>query len=107
MPLRGDETLLATLLRNLIDNALRYGGTKVVVRVAPDRIVVEDDGPGVAPAVLARLGDRFHRPAGQTQAGSGLGLSIVQRIAQLHGLAVHYANRGDTSGLRVELLRSA
>ena len=107
MPLRGDETLLASLLRNLIDNALRYGGTKVVVRVAPDRIVVEDDGPGVAPAVLARLGDRFHRPAGQTQAGSGLGLSIVQRIAQLHGLAVHYANRGDTSGLRVELLRSA
>ncbi len=106
MPLRGDEALLATLLRNLIDNALRYGGKKVHVRVAPDRITVEDDGPGVAPAQLARLGDRFYRPPGQAQAGSGLGLSIVKRIADLHGLAVRYASRSDGSGLRVELVRS-
>ena len=107
MPLRGDEALLATLLRNLIDNALRYGGKKVNVRVAPDCVCVEDDGPGVAPALFARLGDRFHRPPGQVQAGSGLGLSIVKRIAELHGLAVHYASRGDGTGWRVEVLRSA
>ena len=107
MPLRGDATLLATLLRNLVDNALRYGGTKVDVRVAPDRIVVEDNGPGVPATLLPRLGDRFHRPPGQVQAGSGLGLSIVRRIAELHGLTVRYANRSDGAGLRVELIRPA
>jgi two-component system sensor histidine kinase QseC len=107
LPLRGDEALLATLLRNLIDNALRYGGKHVHLRMAPDHIVVEDDGPGVAADLLGRLGDRFHRPPGQAQDGSGLGLSIVERIAGLHGLAVRYANRTDRSGLRVELARAS
>jgi two-component system sensor histidine kinase QseC len=77
------------------------------VRLGPRHIEFEDRGRGVAPELLPRLGDRFHRPPGQTEAGSGLGLSIVKRIAQLHGLEVRFANRTDTTGLRVEVRRSA
>jgi two-component system sensor histidine kinase QseC len=109
LPLHGDAALLATLVRNLLDNALRYGahGATVHVRLGPRHIEFEDRGRGVAPELLPRLGDRFHRPPGQTEAGSGLGLSIVKRIAQLHGLEVRFANRTDTTGLRVEVRRSA
>ncbi len=106
LPLLGDELLLATLLRNLIDNALRYSPvrTHVHVRFTPQSIVIEDEGPGIAPREMPRLGDRFYRPAGQTEGGSGLGISIVKRIAALHGLRVVFENRvaGDRiAGLRV------
>jgi len=112
LPLLGDEALLTTLLRNLIDNALRYSpfGTHVHVFFEPDRIVVEDQGKGVSPEQLARLGDRFHRVSGQGETGSGLGLSIVRRIAALHGLEVRFGNgagTGGATGLRVELRRRA
>jgi two-component system sensor histidine kinase QseC len=113
LPLLGDETLLSTLLRNLIDNALRYSplGSHVHVFFEPDRIVVEDQGAGVPVEQIARLGDRFHRAAGQNESGSGLGLSIVRRIAALHGLEVRFGNRRGTSdapaGLRVEVRRRA
>ena len=100
MPLAGDEALLALMLRNVVDNALRYGGRRVVVRLAPDALTIDDDGPGVAPEVLARLGDRFYRPPGQTMPGSGLGVSIVKRVAELHALAVHF-ERSAAGGLRV------
>ncbi len=51
-----------------------------------------DNGPGVTPEALARIGERFYRPPGQTATGSGLGLSIVQRIAKLHGMNVEFGN---------------
>jgi two-component system sensor histidine kinase QseC len=107
LPLAGDESLLATLLRNLVDNALRYSPprSQVAVQFTTDSLVVEDRGPGLAEAHMARLGDRFYRPAGQAQSGSGLGLSIVQRVAELHGLAVRFANRDDGPGLRVTIRR--
>jgi two-component system sensor histidine kinase QseC len=107
LPLTGDESLLATLLRNLVDNALRYSPprSQVAVQFTTDSLVVEDRGPGLAEAHMARLGDRFYRPAGQAQSGSGLGLSIVQRVAELHGLAVRFANRDDGPGLRVTIRR--
>lgn len=104
LPLAGDEALLTLLVRNLVDNALRYGGRRVVVRLAPDALVVEDDGPGVTDEVLARLGDRFFRPPGQAAPGSGLGLSIVRRVAHLHGLSVRFDHRdAPARGLRVTL----
>jgi two-component system sensor histidine kinase QseC len=108
LPLLGDEALLTTLLRNLIDNALRYTpeGSHVQVLFDTDHVAVEDEGPGVPPQDLARLGDRFHRGEHRGASGSGLGLSIVRRIAALHGLDVAFANRtGGTGGLRVELRR--
>jgi two-component system sensor histidine kinase QseC len=108
LPITGDEGLLATLLRNLVDNAARYSppGSLVTVRFTPAALVVEDSGPGLADEQLARLGDRFYRAPGQSQSGSGLGISIVQRVAELHGLAVRFGNRGDRSGLRVSVARS-
>lgn len=118
MPLAGNEALLATLLRNLLDNALRHGHcddrartvSRVTVRIDDATLTVEDDGPGVAPEVLQRLGDRFYRPTpgpGPRASGSGLGLSIVKRIARLHGLAVDLRSPppGQAQGLQVTLRR--
>lgn len=109
LPVEGSEPLLATLLRNLLDNALRYSppGARVRVRFSANALSVQDDGPGMAPAMLRRAGDRFYRPAGQTSAGSGLGLSIVRRIAELHGLTMTIASPppGAAHGVIVELHR--
>lgn len=96
-PLPGQSLLLSLLVRNLVDNAVRYtpaGGT-VSVTLGSQQLQVEDNGPGVTVEHLARLGERFYRPPGQEQIGSGLGLSIVQRIASLHGLRVSFANRAE------------
>ncbi|WP_373973698.1 ATP-binding protein [Chitinibacter sp. SCUT-21] len=91
----GHALLLQLLLRNLLDNARRYAGEQAMIGVAVvgERIVVFDDGPGVSEETLARLGERFYRPAGQKELGAGLGLSIVLRIAQLHLATVEFANR--------------
>lgn len=88
LPLAGDPNLLGLMLRNLLDNAIRYSpaGAMVTMDFRADAIVVCDEGPGVAPEVLARLGDRFFRGGGQREQGHGLGISIAQRVARLHGL---------------------
>lgn len=99
--------LLESALRNLIDNALRYGapGGRVEVgamAVGPTlRIAVRDDGPGVADADRARLTERFFRVLGTGRPGSGLGLSIVARIAALHGAALRFEQGLDGRGLGV------
>jgi len=101
--------LAQVLLRNLIDNALRYSPDGAVVRVSvrrrPDErggcLVVEDSGAGLAPDELARLGERFFRVVGSRQPGSGLGWSIVRRLVRLFKLDV-MVDRSDTlGGLRV------
>ena len=113
MPVVGDEALLALMLRNLVDNALRYSpaGSDVLIRFEADHVVIEDRGPGLGPAMGERLGDRFFRSPGQSQPGSGLGVSIAMRVAALHDLELTFANRtGDdpaAQGLRVTLRRVA
>lgn len=104
VPVAGDEALLGVLVRNLVDNALRYSppGRPVQARVHADAdgaawLVVEDGGPGLEAADLARLGERFFRLPGQDQPGSGLGWSIVRRIAAAHGATVT-AGRSDALG---------
>lgn len=96
----GDPTLLGTMLRNLMDNALRYSpaGSTVTLAFEPDRIVVADRGPGVQPDQLARLGSRFFRGGSQHEQGTGLGISIARRIAELHGLSIDLANRPASEG---------
>lgn len=93
--LYGDETLIEILLSNLIDNAIRYcpEGSHIWLEIGRSAIRVYDDGMGVDEAHLSRLSERFFRPSGQAQSGSGLGLSIVLRICQLHGLQANFANR--------------
>ncbi|MEN7531678.1 ATP-binding protein [Cupriavidus sp. DL-D2] len=96
----GDPVLLGTMLRNLLDNALRYSpaGSVVTLAFGTDHIEVADHGPGVAPEHLERLGSRFFRAAGQQEQGSGLGISIARRVAYLHGLTVELSNRPAAAG---------
>jgi two-component system sensor histidine kinase QseC len=103
--------LAQVLLRNLVDNALRYSPDGAVVRVTVGgpsgghgaTLVVEDSGPGLPPEALARLGERFYRVLGTGQAGSGLGWSIVQRLARLYGIHVGVERSPALGGLRVGL----
>lgn len=95
LPILINPILFKLLIRNLLDNAIRYcpEGSLVEIQLDTNAISVVDNGLGVEPQQLARLSERFYRPAGQSQLGSGLGLSIVNRIAELHGLSVTFANR--------------
>ena len=109
VPVPMNAPLTAVLLRNLMDNALRYGpeGGRVAVQVTPAaasegaRLVVEDAGPGLSDADRERLGERFFRVLGSGQSGSGLGWSIVRRLARLHGLDVALDRSPTLGGLRV------
>lgn len=109
MPLMGDEHLLTVLLRNLLDNAIRYApsGTHVVLRFTQETIEIVNDGPPLSSEQLLRLGERFYRPDGQQEGGSGLGISIVRRVAELHGLELMFGTASDGRGVRVQLRFSA
>ncbi len=88
----GHQLLLQLLVRNLLENAIRYcpPGSQVDVVLSARGFSVQDNGPGVSAEALARIGERFYRPPGQEETGSGLGLSIVRRIAALHQMKVHF-----------------
>ena len=100
----GQQLLLSLLVRNLLDNAVRYSPRGSVVEVTLDThsFTVRDTGPGIAPEALARTGERFYRPPGQDQTGSGQGLSIVKRIATLHRMQVSLRN-GQVGGFEVRI----
>ncbi len=102
--INGHPLLLGLLVRNLLDNALRYSpaGSAIEIQLNARAIIIDDNGPGVSAEQLARLGERFWRPPGQAQTGSGLGLSIVKNIAQLHGIRVLFSQSA-SGGLRVTL----
>lgn len=105
----GDPALLEVLIRNLTDNALVHGGAGVHIThtiVSGDQTIelaVADDGPGVPPDVRAQLGRRFFRAQGGERDGSGLGLSIVARIVELHGASIRYDSGSDGRGLVVRI----
>ena len=103
-PRRAQPLLLALLVRYLLDNAIRYSprGSTVKITLTATHFSVEDNGPGVSPEYLKRIGERFFRPPGQEKTGSGLGLSIVQRIATLHGMTASFSD-GESGGFRVEV----
>jgi len=110
---RGDADDLRTLLRNLVDNAVRYTGAggRVDVSVEEEeeeaggaraaRLTVSDDGPGIPPEERERVFDRFHRRAVPAPPGSGLGLSIVKSIADAHGATLTLASGASGKGLSV------
>jgi len=102
----GDADALATLLANLVDNAIRYtqegGRIDVLVEAHPvPRLTVRDDGPGVAPSERGRLFERFVRGSGAASPGSGLGLAIVARVAARHGATAALADGIGGKGLGV------
>jgi len=97
----GQADALMILMRNLVDNAVKYtppGGT-VDVAVRGASIVVEDSGPGIAPEERERVFDRFYRIAGSEAAGSGLGLAIVKAIAERHGATLNLGQSERLGGL--------
>jgi len=106
-PVAGDETLIGVLVRNLIDNALRYSpnNAQVVVSVAIESgqavLRVQDSGAGMTEPEIARLGERFYRVLGSDQPGSGLGWSIVKRIATVFGAQVQVSRSERLGGLAV------
>jgi len=103
----GVPAWLGVLLRNLVDNALRYSpdGARVRVRVELQQaqivLQVEDSGPGLPAEVQSHLGERFYRPPGQSQSGSGLGWSIVRRIVQASGAQAQVGASVELGGLAV------
>lgn len=106
---RGNGELLRVALRNLVDNAVRYSpdGGQVLIAVAPAedrcRITVTDRGCGMSAEDLHRVGQRFYRVPGHSAPGSGLGLSIVRRIAELHGGSLALHGNPDGRGLSAVL----
>ena len=97
----GDPILLAQALSNLIDNALKYapenGAIEVAVRQRPDaavEIAVADNGPGISESEKAKVFERFYRgDASRGTPGVGLGLSLVQAVAKLHGSVLELSDR--------------
>ena len=106
---RGNPDDLRILLNNLVDNAIRYAGPHArvdVVAVTEDgapTLRVCDTGPGIAEEDRERIGERFYRGKGHAATGSGLGLSIVRRIAEQHRAAVALDRGPDGLGLQVRV----
>jgi signal transduction histidine kinase len=102
----GDAEALRILVRNLVDNAVRYspskGSVNVRCRTTPEGAVLEvtDAGPGIAAADRERVFDRFYRRAAAQESGTGLGLAIVKAIAERHGAQV-VLDDAPGGGLRV------
>ncbi|HXS20845.1 MAG TPA: ATP-binding protein [Steroidobacteraceae bacterium] len=107
---RGERDAVATLVRNLVDNAVRYTPPGGRVDVAVERstapparglVRVMDNGPGIAQEERARVFDRFYRKPGTRLPGSGLGLAIVKAIAEAHGASVVLDSGPAGAGLAV------
>ena len=106
----GQPQALEILLRNLVDNAIKYtpqgGVVDVQLQAEPGHLalVVDDSGPGIAPDERQRVLQRFHRgpqDGGTAVAGSGLGLAIAESIARMHGTRLELSSAPRLGGLRV------
>jgi two-component system sensor histidine kinase TctE len=100
-----NESLLAELVSNLLDNALRYGRpegriTLGLLRQPAPALYVEDDGPGIAALEQERVFERFYRTPGTVGEGCGLGLSIVKQIAESHRASVTISSDPEGAGTR-------
>ena len=112
---RADPALLSRALGNLVRNAVRYTDASHAIQLTAVRdgdgvsVTVEDDGPGVPPEALARLGEPFYRPEiarTRETGGAGLGLAIVRSSVTACGGEVHFSNR-TPHGFRVEVRLAA
>ena len=104
---QGDSDALLILLRNLLDNALKYtpAGGRVDIGLATNggavQLHVDDSGPGIAPAERERVFERFYRSPDVTASGSGLGLAIALAIARRHHASLTLDQSPSLGGLRV------
>lgn len=106
----GNALLMAEMLGNLIDNALRYShySGQVTVRISREGgevcLEVEDNGPGIAVSERQRIFERFYRVPGTLQDGCGLGLSIVREIAHRHQAEVYVLSGSNGQGTLMRIL---
>ncbi|MGH8733120.1 MAG: PAS domain-containing sensor histidine kinase, partial [Burkholderiales bacterium] len=101
----GDPARVQQMIGKLIENAVKYGGTKIKERVSRaarwGRLSVQDDGQGIAPELLPELFEPFvqgAQPLDRAQGGLGLGLALVDRLAILHGGKVEASSEGPGKG---------
>ncbi len=106
----GDKDLLFQAIANLVDNAIKYTceNTTVTIRLLKDkksaRLIIEDQGPGIATEHRANVFNRFYRiESCRSTPGNGLGLSLVRAIVALHGGTIALGN-AETRGLRVSIM---
>ncbi|HEU4623066.1 MAG TPA: sensor histidine kinase N-terminal domain-containing protein [Burkholderiaceae bacterium] len=112
---RGHPLLLAELIKNLLDNALRYtpSGGRITVRVTAEAmpvralLQVEDSGPGIPEVERALVFERFYRVLGSGQDGSGLGLAIVREIAQQHKATIDIGHASTAATTRHDAAETA
>ncbi|RTL20198.1 MAG: HAMP domain-containing protein [Burkholderiales bacterium] len=106
LPLEGDPQALRSAVRNLIDNAVKYGARNVQVSARRQAgallLRVDDDGPGIPPEARERVFDRFQRGDSAGTEGSGLGLAIVRAAARQQGAHV-VLGEAPLGGLRAEI----
>ena len=106
---QGYEAALGALLRNLVENAMRHvpagGQVQLSIEQGAQEVLLDviDDGPGIPAENRAQVFARFHREASSRGEGYGLGLSIVQRAAQLHGATIELLDSPYGQGLRVRV----
>jgi two-component system sensor histidine kinase TctE len=108
VPARAHPIWLGEVVANLLDNARRYGGEQIRLRVAPlqgggAELVVQDDGPGVRPDELPRLFEPFWRGERadlRSDGGTGLGLAIAHEIVTRLGGTLEAASRPQVDGMR-------
>lgn len=106
---QGNRDALTLLARNLLDNAIKYtpAGKRIHLHLEQQPgeavLLIDDEGPGIAPEERARVFDRFYRVEGNTQHGSGLGLAIARAIADQHRATIELQDAPDGPGLRVKV----
>lgn len=105
----GNDTALGILIRNVVDNAIRYtppeGAVKVSILDTGTQIIfrVEDTGPGIPSELRERVFERFYRILGTKASGSGLGLAIVNQITALHHATIHLDTPANQIGLQFDV----
>lgn len=106
----GNEAALGILLRNLLDNAIRYtpNNARIDVKIKEHNqyllLQIIDNGPGIPEEYRDKVFDRFFRVLGTKQTGSGLGLAIVRQIIDLHKAKIHLQTSESGQGLTVTVL---
>ncbi|MGF1525304.1 MAG: ATP-binding protein [Candidatus Competibacterales bacterium] len=108
--LQGAPIPIKVMCRNLLDNAIKYcpvgGEIRCSVTDQPEGLVltVENDGRALPDYLKEYIFEPFVRGPGETESGSGLGLSIVRQVCQLHGARVALSEREDGLGVKIEVI---
>lgn len=106
--IQGESGMIGILIRNLVENAIRYtpaGGTVTVSITEENKhrhIIVEDSGPGIPEEEYEKVFKRFYRVSEGNHEGTGLGLAMVQRIIEIHRAAIQFG-KSRYGGLKVDV----